>query len=83
MPVAPKGTAYDNPDPVYTAWGAQPHGWMGSRLPEVGSYLWAKYHAKIKDLQRCCDDHSAPGCIVTPIENMKQWLARQDATTKR
>jgi hypothetical protein len=56
---------------------------MGSRLPEVDSDLWAEYHAKIKDLQRCCDDHAAPGCIVTPIENMKQWLARQDATIKR
>ena len=76
---APKGTAYDNPDPVYTAWGTEPHGWMGIRLPDVNSSLWTEYDAKIKDLQRCCADHSTPGCIVEPIENMKQWLARQDA----
>jgi hypothetical protein len=79
---APKGTAYDNPDPVYTDWGLQPHGWMGVRLPEVDSTLWAQYDAKIKELQRCCDDHSAPGCIVEPIENMKKWLERQEATVK-
>lgn len=80
---APKGTAYDNPDPVYTVYGLLPHGWMGARLPEVNSSRWTEYEANIRDLQRCCDDHSASGCIVEPIENMKQWLKRTDAALKQ
>jgi hypothetical protein len=80
---AKEGTAYDDPNPVYTSFGLLPHGWMGIRLPEVNSSLWAEYDAHIRDLQRCCEDHSAPGCIVEPIENMKRWLERADAKDKQ
>ena len=80
---APKGTVYHNPDPTYTAWGIEPHGWMGARLPEVDSELWKEYDAKVKDLQRCCDDLSAPGCTVEPIENLKQWIKRTEASSKQ
>jgi hypothetical protein len=80
---AAKGTAYDNPPQVYTAWGSLPHGWMGARLPDVDSYLWKEYESKVQDLQRCCANPSAPGCIVEPIENLKQWLERKEATIKQ
>ncbi len=80
---AAEGTAYDNPPQASTAWGSLPHGWMGARLPQVGSGLWEEYGAKIEDLQRCCNDPAAPGCIVEPIENLKNWLARQDAAAKK
>ena len=34
------------------------------------------YERDLADLQRCCADHAAPGCIVEPIESRKAWLAR-------
>jgi hypothetical protein len=80
---AAKGTAFHNPHQVYTAWGLSSHGWMGERLPYVDSRLWKGYAANIKELQRCCDDHSAPGCIVAPIENMRLWLKRVEASRKQ
>jgi hypothetical protein len=55
---------------------------MGARLPQAGSDLWQEYAAKIEDLQRCCYDPAAPGCIVEPIENLKQWLKRNDTALK-
>jgi hypothetical protein len=55
---------------------------MGARLPEVNS-LGAEYDADIRDLQRCCDDHSTPGCIVEPIENIKWWLERTGSADKQ
>lgn len=75
---AAKGTAFENPPQVYTAEGKLPHGWMGERLPDVHSFLWNEYEAHVKELERCCADHAAPGCIVEPIENLKQWLSRTD-----
>jgi len=66
-----------------TAWGAHPHGWMGTRLPDADTDLWASYEADVRDLQRCCKDHSAPGCIIEPIEGKAAWLTRETATKSR
>jgi len=60
-------------DPT-TEWGTHPHGWMGKRLPHVDSDMWALYQADVEALQRCCKDHSAPGCIVKPIQSKTEWL---------
>jgi hypothetical protein len=37
------------------------------------------YEQALADLQRCCADHDAPGCIVEPIENRNAWLTRMMA----
>jgi hypothetical protein len=79
---AAKGTADDDPPDVYTAWGTLPHGWMGERLPDVDSDLWKLYEAGLKDLERCCKDPSAAGCLVEPIGNKKQWLEQLDTASR-
>jgi hypothetical protein len=79
---AAEGTAYDDPPKVTTAWGGDPHGWMGERLPDVGSDLWQEYEASLNDLERCCKDPSAAGCLVDPIGNKEQWLERLDAASR-
>ncbi|MDG2303328.1 MAG: hypothetical protein P8R42_01540 [Candidatus Binatia bacterium] len=52
---------------------------MGSRLPDEDTDLRAEYGKDVEELQRCCEDHDAPGCIVEPITNNKEWPARQMA----
>ena len=79
---AAKGTAFESPPQVYTAYGKLPHGWMGKRLPDVNSALWKDYGTHVRDLQRCCADPSAPGCIVEPIENLKHWLSRTERSVE-
>jgi len=74
---APGSDAAATPDPV-DAWAhAYPHSyWMP---PGNGFTLeqWnAIYEQSLADLQRCCADHDAPGCIVEPIESRDAWLAR-------
>ena len=73
---AKPGTVKDQ-NYVTTPWGDAPHGWMGERLPDVGSDLWKEYYAKVEALQKCCDDPNSPGCIIESIEDKKQWLQRQ------
>jgi len=41
------------------------------------------YEQDLADLQRCCADHDAPGCIVEPIENLNTWLTRMMAAHPR
>ncbi len=76
---AKPGTALENPPDVTSAWGTHPHGWMGERLPHVDSALWDQYEAGLRDLQRCCKDPTAAGCIVEPIGNLEAWLKRKSA----
>lgn len=37
----------------------------------------AIYERDVAELERCCADHDAPGCIVEPIEGHAAWLRRQ------
>ena len=74
---AKPGTALEKPPDVTSAWGTHPHGWMGERLPHVDSELWKEYEAGLCDLQRCCKDPTAAGCIVEPIGNLEAWLKRK------
>jgi hypothetical protein len=75
------GTTDEAPPAVYSEWASTyPHtAWMppGNTLPFLE---WKRlYQSDIEALQRCCDNHDAPGCIVNPIENVKTWLERQGA----
>jgi hypothetical protein len=57
--------------------------WMppGSNL---GAEEWATvYKASVDALTRCCADHTAPGCLVEPIESQGEWLARLAADRER
>jgi len=71
---AKPGTAAQNPPDVTTEYGKHPHAWMGKRLPDVDTDMWSIYQADVEALKRCCKDHSAPGCIVEPIQNKQEWL---------
>lgn len=73
------GTAHERAPDVYDDWAAAyPHSaWMppGNTLPYTE---WRRiYEQDIADLARCCQDPGAAGCIVSPIEDLKTWLARQ------
>ncbi|MBM4267034.1 MAG: hypothetical protein FJ144_10530 [Deltaproteobacteria bacterium] len=35
------------------------------------------YEQDVADLERCCADHDAPGCIVEPIVNKEAWLRQE------
>lgn len=57
-------------------WGeTYPHNyWM-----PVGNQLTKEewdviYDHDVAELERCCADHDAPGCIVEPVENKSAWL---------
>ena len=72
------GTTDEAPPKVYSDWASTfPHAaWMppGNTLPFLE---WKRiYQRDIEALRRCCDDHAAPGCIVSPIESAKAWLSR-------
>jgi len=73
------GTTDEAPPAVYSEWASTyPHlAWMppGNTLPFLE---WKRlYQRDIEELQRCCADHNAAGCIVDPIESVKSWLDRQ------
>lgn len=77
---AKEGTSLQNPPDITTAYGKDPHGWMGERLPFAGSDLWEEYETSLSNLQRCCADPTAAGCIVEPIGNRDDWLRRHAQT---
>ena len=35
------------------------------------------YEHDVAELERCCADHDAPGCIVTPVAGKAAWLKQQ------
>src|SRR5262249_36383821 len=65
----PEGAPLDDGPAVDSAWAAAyPHSyWMpvGNDLPlEQWNVIYAH---DVAELERCCADHDAPGCIVEPI----------------
>ncbi len=65
----------------YSHWASSyPHSyWMppGNALPLAE---WnTVYQQDVDDLQHCCDNPEASGCIVTPIQSLKDWLADKNA----
>lgn len=77
------GTIGESPPDVYSGWASTfPHSaWMppGDELPYAE---WSRiYEQDVKDLQRCCQDPDAPGCIVSPIESLRAWLDEKDAAS--
>jgi len=73
---AQPGTVFESPPDPYDEWASTyPHSvWMppGNRLPYTE---WREiYQQDVKELERCCDDHDAPGCIVSPIQSLRAWL---------
>lgn len=75
------GTADRGLDDMLSAWArTYPHPvWMppGNELP---AEEWnVVYQQDLFDLERCCADHDAPGCIVEPIEGREAWLERLGA----
>lgn len=75
------GTIYESPPVPYNQWASNyPHSaWMpiGNEL----SYTeWRRiYEQDVKDLERCCEDPEAPGCIVSPIQGLQAWLEQHKA----
>ena len=74
----PAGAPIDVGPEVLSAWGrTYPHSyWM-----PVGNQLTLEewnviYQRDLAELERCCADHDAPGCIVEPVENKAAWLKR-------
>src|SRR5262249_37418790 len=54
-----------------------------ARMP-VGNELTLEqwnviYDHDVAELERCCADHDAPGCIVEPIQSKSAWLATMSA----
>ena len=67
---AEPGSIGKNPPQVLSEWGQTwPHKYWspdGQTLPEA---VWHSIYDKaIADLERCCNDPGAPGCIVEPID---------------
>lgn len=80
---ARRGTIYDRPPEVFDSWASTyPYSvWMplGNELPYAE---WRRiYQQDVDDLQHCCESPEAPGCIVSPIQSLKSWLAEQDANS--
>jgi hypothetical protein len=76
------GTIHESPPDVYSDWASTfPHtAWMPPG-DELSYAEWQRiYEQDVKDLQRCCDNPDAPGCIVKPIEGLRAWLERQEDT---
>ncbi len=70
------GTIYESPPDPYDEWASSyPHSyWMplGNELPFTE---WNRiYRQDVADLQRCCENPQAAGCIIQPIQNMETWL---------
>lgn len=71
------GSITDGPDVTTASAGTYPHSyWM-----PVGNQLtkeeWdVTYERDLAELERCCADHTAPGCIVEPILGRDAWLKR-------
>jgi hypothetical protein len=77
----PAGAAIaDGPD-VVSDWGkTYPNSfWMpvGNQLSEEQWH--AIYDHDVAELERCCADHDAPGCVVEPIGGKEAWLAAMSA----
>jgi hypothetical protein len=73
------GTIYQWPPDPYDTWASTyPHSaWMplGNELPYTE---WQRiYQQDVEDLQRCCENPGAPGCIVEPIQSFEAWLEEQ------
>ncbi len=73
------GTIYESP-PEFTDDEAATYprsAWMppGNLLPY--SEWHEIYAADVADLQRCCNDPEAPGCIVQPIQGYQSWVEEQ------
>jgi hypothetical protein len=73
------GTIYQSPPDPFDAWASTyPHStWMppGNELPYTE---WQRiYQQDVEDLQRCCENPDAPGCIVSPIQGLEAWLQQQ------
>lgn len=81
---APKGSASGPGPEVESAWAkAWPHSaWMPPGNELTPAEWNVVYRRDLADLQRCCADHDAPGCIVEPIESRKSWLSRQKEMTE-
>ena len=76
----PGATSAAEPDPLDQWAHTYPNSYW---MPPGNAFTlqqWNVIYAQaLADLQRCCADHDAPGCIVEPIENRNAWLTRMMA----
>jgi hypothetical protein len=35
------------------------------------------YQHDVEELERCCADPDAAGCLIDPIESLQRWIDRQ------
>ena len=72
------GSVTEGPDVASTWAETYPHSYWMPPGNELTLEEWhVIYDAAVADLERCCADPKAPGCIVEPIENRDAWLARR------
>jgi hypothetical protein len=79
------GTVTETPPDVYSKRAATyPHSaWMplGNELPYAE---WRRiYHQDVKELERCCNNPKATGCIVSPIQSLQSWLGERETTSPK
>jgi hypothetical protein len=76
----PGSNSVAEPDPVDQWAHTYPNSYWMPPGNELTLEQWnVIYQQDLADLQRCCADHDAPGCIVEPIESRSAWLARNMA----
>jgi hypothetical protein len=77
------GTILQSAPDVYDDWASTyPYStWMPLGNPRPYTDWRRIYQQDVEDLQRCCENPEAPGCIVSPIQSLKSWLAEQDAAS--
>lgn len=66
---------------VVDQWGeTYPHNYWMPVGNDLSKEQWdVIYDHDVAELERCCADHDAPGCIVEPIQGKSAWLKAQSA----
>lgn len=77
----PAGAPTDQGPKVDSRWAATyPHSYWMPPGDQLTLEEWnVIYDHDVAELERCCADHDAPGCIVEPIESRSAWLKRMSA----
>jgi hypothetical protein len=75
---AKPGTSLVDPPRPTSAWAdSYPHSYWMPVGNDLTREMWdITYTHDVAELERCCADPTAPGCIVEPIESKAAWLAR-------
>lgn len=70
----------DGPDVVSASFAAYPHAaWMPTGNDLTREQWDVIYQHDLAELERCCADHTAPGCIVEPIDGKAALRAQMSA----